>query len=80
MGGFLDKPIKEKNPEPGTNAQFSWGACAMQGWRSSMEDSHICQSYDMPNKNDYGMLFGVFDGHGGAEVANYAKENFKKIF
>ena len=43
-----------------------------------MEDSHICQTVDMPNKNDYGMLFGVFDGHGGAEVANYAKENFKK--
>ncbi len=45
-----------------------------------MEDSHICQSVDMPNKNDYGMLFGVFDGHGGAEVANWTKENFKKVF
>ena len=26
------------------------------------------------------MIFGVFDGHGGKEVAEYAKENFKKEF
>jgi serine/threonine protein phosphatase PrpC len=25
------------------------------------------------------MLFGVFDGHGGKEVAIFAEENFKKI-
>jgi serine/threonine protein phosphatase PrpC len=25
-------------------------------------------------------LFGVFDGHGGKEVAEYSKENFKKEF
>lgn len=30
--------------------------------------------------NYKGMLFGVFDGHGGREVAEYAKENFKKKF
>ena len=41
-----------------------------------MEDTHICQSVDIPNS--YGMLFGVSDGHGGKEVADYAKENFKK--
>jgi serine/threonine protein phosphatase PrpC len=34
----------------------------------------------MPNKDDFGMLFGVFDGHGGKDVADYAKDNFKKKF
>ena len=76
MGGFLDAPIKEKELEYGQNAQMSWGACAMQGWRSSMEDTHICQAVDL-GKDNSGMLFGVFDGHGGQEVATYIKENFK---
>ena len=48
----------------------------MQGWRSGMEDTHICQSVDI--KDSYGQLFGVFDGHGGKEVAEYARDNFRK--
>ena len=77
MGGFLDAPIKDKNPDPGQNAKFYWGACAMQGWRSGMEDTHICEEVQIGN--DIAMLFGVFDGHGGEEVAQYAKKNFKKV-
>ena len=80
MGGFLDKPIRDKNPEPGKNEHFQWGACSMQGWRSSMEDTHICQEVKMASSSNYGMLFGVFDGHGGKAVAEYARENFKKVF
>ena len=52
MGGFLDSPIKEKNPEPGSNENFYWGACSMQGWRSGMEDTHITQSVEI--KGSYG--------------------------
>lgn len=50
----------------------------MQGWRSGMEDTHICQSVEI--EDSYGMLFGVFDGHGGKEVAEYVRVNFKKEF
>lgn len=78
MGGFLDTPIKEKNPEPGINEHFYWGACGMQGWRSGMEDTHICQPVEIPG--GYGQLFGVFDGHGGKEVAEYVRDNFRKVF
>jgi len=56
----------------------------MQGWRTAMEDSHIC----IPNFDDDNIsLFGVFDGHGGmdlmkfigADIAVYTKRNFPSI-
>ena len=41
----------------------------MQGWRRTMEDSHIAQMNLTGNVS----VFGVFDGHGGKKVtkANY---------
>lgn len=54
----------------------AWGACAMQGWRCSMEDAHLCKEVKIPNTNEKGMIFAVFDGHGGKEVAEYAKQHF----
>lgn len=45
----------------------------MQGWRVGMEDSHIAESIELPDKTQ-GTLFGVFDGHGGKEVAIFARE------
>lgn len=46
----------------------------MQGWRKKMEDSHISDmSVGQNNTLD---LFGVFDGHGGKEVAQYVKNHF----
>ena len=61
MGAYLDAPIEDKNPEPGENPRFSWGACAMQGWRCGMEDAHIYTELDMPDGSK-GMLFCCFDG------------------
>ena len=43
-----------------------------------MEDTHICQVVEVEGYAC--MLFGVFDGHGGQEVADYARDNFKKEF
>jgi serine/threonine protein phosphatase PrpC len=46
----------------------------MQGWRKRMEDSHIS---DLSRGNDNkSNLFGVFDGHGGKEVAQFVKKHF----
>ena len=47
MGAYLDAPVKDKNPEPGHNELMAWGACAMQGWRCSMEDTHICLEIEL---------------------------------
>jgi protein phosphatase 1G len=46
----------------------------MQGWRKRMEDSHISDLSVGTNKGTN--VFGVFDGHGGKEVAVYVKRHF----
>ena len=78
MGAYLDSPIKDKNPENGRNDYLKWGACSMQGWRCGMEDSHVCMDIKLPN-GETGTFFGVFDGHGGKEVAIYAKDHIKRV-
>jgi protein phosphatase 1G len=46
----------------------------MQGWRKRMEDSHIADTNVGQNKRFH--VFGVFDGHGGKEVALYVAKHF----
>jgi protein phosphatase 1G len=48
----------------------------MQGWRRRMEDAHIAE-IDLGTTNSI-HLFGVFDGHGGREVAEFVKQHFTK--
>lgn len=45
----------------------------MQGWRRTMEDSHIAEVTIDQDTNI--SLFGVFDGHGGAEVAKFVQKH-----
>lgn len=45
----------------------------MQGWRKRMEDSHIS---DLDQASGKLHVFGVFDGHGGKEVAQFVKAHF----
>lgn len=75
MGAYLDAPLKDKNPESGQNKDFNWGACAMQGWRCGMEDAHAV--FEVEGDPNRAMVFGVFDGHGGKEVAEFCKENLQ---
>lgn len=45
----------------------------MQGWRKRMEDSHIAE-LNIGGQDVH--TFGVFDGHGGREVARFVKKHF----
>ena len=51
-----------------------FGSCSMQGWRKRMEDTHITNLDQGPSKKT--QIFGVFDGHGGCEVAKYVSNHF----
>jgi len=49
----------------------------MQGWRVSMEDAHFAATglrYGDSDREKFS-LFGVFDGHGGREVAHFCREH-----
>jgi len=72
MGEYLSTPIKKKNSEDGENEEIKYGACGMQGWRKSMEDTHIANLKIAEGVS----LFGVFDGHGGKEVALFVKKHY----
>lgn len=88
MGTYLSTPIVDKGIESGEClddeiSPLSWGLVDMQGWRKSMEDAHVADTivkippHLLPPNSDqkiqFGKVFGVFDGHGGAEVARFCQ-------
>jgi len=78
MGSHLSEPITVVEEESGVirhDYGVSWSAGAMQGWRSSMEDAHIT----LPEFRKGLGLFGVFDGHGGKEVALYCRNHLPEV-
>ena len=50
----------------------------MQGWRKRQEDAHIAD-LDLGPSNKT-QIFGVFDGHGGCEVAKFVANHFTEEF
>lgn len=67
----LKKCIKNHYPNP---LKLEFGSKTDTGFRKTMEDAHFCIEMDK------GTLVGVFDGHGGHEVANLAKQLFQTLF
>ena len=72
MGPYLSSPIRDKKTTSGENNRVRYGTCEMQGWRNTMEDAKLVNL----NIDDQTMLFGVFDGHGGKEVAEFVSRHF----
>lgn len=55
------------------NSKFSFGYASSRGKRSSMEDFFETDTFGVDGQ--IVGLFGVFDGHGGAEAAEYVQQN-----
>jgi hypothetical protein len=53
----------------------AYACSAVQGKRARMEDEHIAVRPLFRNQQEVASLFGVFDGHGGAGVAKFLKDN-----
>ena len=77
MGAYLSQPDTEKDSACGVSCHgHRYGLSSMQGWRRSQEDAHLVA--DIPGLADTA-VFGVFDGHGGREVSNFAVSRFVRI-
>lgn len=59
----------------GEETDLRYVALGITGWRNQMEDSYTVFMNFLKDHH----LFGVFDGHGGIEVAYFARENFVRV-
>jgi protein phosphatase 1G len=68
MGTYLSTPVLDKTQDFGEcgSDMCAWGLTEMQGWRQSMEDAALARQFGTGTA-----VFGVFDGHGGSEVAAF---------
>lgn len=70
MGQILSNPVIDKEKSEGSDGFTAFGLCTMQGWRMSMEDSHLTEPDILDSKQeDQLALYAVFDGHGGGGVS-----------
>eukprot|EP01026_Neomeris_dumetosa_P067534 TRINITY_DN6586_c0_g2_i8.p1 TRINITY_DN6586_c0_g2~~TRINITY_DN6586_c0_g2_i8.p1 ORF type:complete len:369 (-),score=50.28 TRINITY_DN6586_c0_g2_i8:571-1677(-) len=75
MGAYLSAPVTEKNIDVGEGGNgYQYVAGGMQGWRRTMEDAYIVSKHVDPN-DPQALMVGVFDGHGGAEVAHFCAQH-----
>ncbi|KAL1509965.1 hypothetical protein ABEB36_004629 [Hypothenemus hampei] len=77
MGQTLSEPVTAKDTAVVRNSAYRVGSSCMQGWRINMEDSHthILSLPDDPST----AFFGVYDGHGGAKISDYAGKHLHKF-
>ena len=57
---------------------FKVAIASTQGWAKKMEDKNTCILNI--NNNHNCAYFGVFDGHQGSQVSEFASQNLHKIF
>ncbi|XP_051169260.1 probable protein phosphatase 2C T23F11.1 [Leptopilina boulardi] len=73
MGQTLSEPVTTKKTACCRNDNFRVGSSSMQGWRVSMEDSHV---HILSLPDDPGTaFFGVYDGHGGAAISQHISKH-----
>jgi protein phosphatase 1G len=67
---YLSAPVTDKVTLSGNTDAIDYGISSHQGWRRTQEDAHFAVELSA-----HCHLFGVFDGHGGPEVAKFCSSN-----
>lgn len=70
MGNLLSHPIEEKVLETISHEHLTYSIGSMQGYRMTMEDEYNIKV----NEDESLSIFGVFDGHGGKEIAEIVSD------
>ena len=76
MGNQLLTPVTDKVTSTFRANDIIAGISEMQGFRNSMEDTHIATT--IPSAPDH-TLFAVFDGHCGDAAAKFAEKHFVDV-
>ncbi|ELP89259.1 protein phosphatase 2C, putative [Entamoeba invadens IP1] len=79
MGSILSAPITDQASGQVDGESLKCGYTSMQGWRRTMEDSHIVQLDFQVEGGKKASFFGVFDGHGGDQVADYCEKVYVDV-
>lgn len=75
MGQFLSHPVEDKSIDFRSFESLTYCTGSMQGYRMTMEDAHdirISEHEDIA-------VFGVFDGHGGRDVADLLRDSLVSL-
>ena len=78
MGEKLDKPITTKTSFDDENEIIKYGMSEMQAYKKSMELFSL-KNINLLEQNKNISLFGLFDGHNGAEISKYLSLNFSQF-
>lgn len=78
MGEKLEKPITTKTSFDDENEIIKYGMSEMQAYKKSMELFSL-KNINLLEQNKNISLFGLFDGHNGAEISKYLSLNFSQF-
>lgn len=70
MGQLISHPVEEKTIDFHTHESLTYCIGSMQGYRMTMEDAHDVRVAE----DEQLAVFGVFDGHGGREIAELLRD------
>jgi protein phosphatase 2C family protein 2/3 len=80
---FVDRTLQHLHEESASQriGGYSSGFCHFIGRRNVMEDKHLSDTFNFPIQDTLhtAVIFGVFDGHGGNQAAEFVEKNLTAI-